>query len=132
MPREQARARRNAKPGSTVGKRCEATDRHAPASWTSARYKAKAPPRSQISARLTATPRSMGDSDFLCMRMGPNVRHERRPKAGEACLEDVRSMEGLGATLAEDANDMLSALSGGEARYFMECVSTEAVPAYEL
>ena len=41
-------------------------------------------------------------------------------------------MEGLGATLAKDANDMLRALSSGEARYFMQNVAAGAIPAYEL
>ena len=30
--------------------------------------------------------------------MLPNVRHERRPQAGDSQLEDVRSMERLGDT----------------------------------
>ena len=41
-------------------------------------------------------------------------------------------MEGLGATLAEDSNDMLRALESWESRYFMEGVATGTVPAYEL
>ena len=41
-------------------------------------------------------------------------------------------MEGLGATLAKDANDMLRTLCGGEARNFMQSVATGAIPTYKL
>ena len=35
-------------------------------------------------------------SRCLALLVGSNVRHERRPQAGESLLEDVRSMERLG------------------------------------
>ena len=41
-------------------------------------------------------------------------------------------MEGLGATLAEDSNDMVRALRNGEPRYFVKDVATGTVPADEL